>query len=303
MENSSCGGNNCKKCGSSLEELSKTHPCFRKNSSLSVGRVHLPVSPVCNIQCAFCNRVKNNNEQRPGVTKTVIKPEEASRVVDTALEICPDITVAGIAGPGDTLATHDAIDTFRLVHEKHPELINCMSTNGLLLERYAKELVDVGVLTITVTVNAVDPEILQHICEWIVLDGRRYSGKAGAKILIEAQKRGIAEAVKLGAVVKVNMVLIPGLNDCHVADVARTVSDLGASMMNLIPLIPQGRLSAFPIPTCAELKTARESAEEYIPVFRHCQRCRADAVGIPGSIELSDKIYRNVSAANTFSHG
>ena len=80
------------------------------------GRVHLPVSPVCNIQCRFCQRAFNKTEDRPGVSAGSLKPEEAAGLVKRALEICPEITVAGIAGPGDTLATYHALEPFELIH-------------------------------------------------------------------------------------------------------------------------------------------------------------------------------------------
>lgn|GEM_PF-6541677 len=49
-------------------------------------------------------------------------------ILRNALKVCPDIKVAGIAGPGDTLATDDAIRTFRLIKEEFPQLLRCMST-------------------------------------------------------------------------------------------------------------------------------------------------------------------------------
>lgn len=286
-----------------LAHVANRHPCFGGGPNMNRGRVHLPVSPACNIQCAFCSRTRNGTEQRPGVTAEILSPDEAADIVDRALELCPEITVAGIAGPGDTLATHHAIDTFQRIKERHPELINCLSTNGLLLEQYAEELIDAGVRTITVTVNAVDPEILKHICLWVVKDGKKYEGAEGAAILIEAQKRGIAKISALGALVKINMVLVPGINDGHVEEMARTVKELGAHFINIIPLIPQYQLAHLPEPTCEELHAARERAEAYLPVFRHCQRCRADACGIPGKIDVADQLYAIRQVATTFSHG
>lgn len=289
--------------GAPLEHVANRHPCFGGGPGMNRGRVHLPVSPSCNIQCAFCNRTRNTTEQRPGVTAQLLTPEQAADAVDRALELCPQITVAGIAGPGDTLATHHAIDAFRLIQQRHPELINCLSTNGLLLERYAQELIEAGVRTVTVTVNAVDPEILKHICLWVNCDGKRLEGAQGAAVLIEAQKRGIAKMASLGALIKINMVLVPGIHDGHVEEVARTVKALGAHFLNIIPLIPQYRLANVPEPTCEELYRARERAEQYLPVFRHCQRCRADACGIPGQSELADQLYGGLRAQPTFSHG
>jgi nitrogen fixation protein NifB len=109
------------------------------------------------------------------------------------------------------LATHHALETFAIIHREFPDLINCLSTNGLLLERYAEELLRIGVRTITVTVNAVDPVILDKICSRVVLDGKSYEGIAGASVLIEAQKRGIKKAAHLGALIKINIVLIPSI--------------------------------------------------------------------------------------------
>ncbi|SHH54322.1 nitrogen fixation protein NifB [Sporobacter termitidis DSM 10068] len=286
-----------------LEKISGQHPCFSGKSNMNKGRVHLPVSPTCNIQCKFCKRSLNKTEQRPGVTNQILTPEKALEILEKALELCPDITVAGIAGPGDTLATPYALETFRLIKERHPELINCLSTNGLLLERYADELWEAGVKTITVTVNAVDPYIQAQICSFIFLGDRVYEGVEAAQLLIDAQKRGIRKMAALGAVVKINIVLIPGVNDDHIADIAETVSQLGASIINIIPLIPQHEMADFEEPGCQELSEARAVAEEYLPVFRHCQHCRADAVGIPGKGDLSHLLYEFGGQEQTFSHG
>jgi nitrogen fixation protein NifB len=286
-----------------FEHIANRHPCFSGGANMKNGRVHLPVSPTCNIQCRFCKRTFNKLEQRPGVTNKLLSPEEAAEIVDKALEICPEITVAGIAGPGDTLATTHAIETFRLINEKHAELINCLSTNGLLLEKYAEEIYKVGVKTVTVTVNAVNPEILQCICSHVIIDGKRYLGVEGASILIEAQKRGIKKMADLGAMIKINIVLIPGINDFHIAEIAKTVQALGASIINIIPLIPQHEFMHAKAPTCKELNAARLVAEEFLPVFKHCQHCRADACGIPGKGDLADLLYEYRQIEQTFSHG
>lgn len=290
--------------GATLKELAREHPCFGGEAHYKFGRIHLPVSPQCNIRCRFCVRSFNQNEQRPGVTQTILSPERALEVVDKAVSLCPELRVVGIAGPGDTLATPHAIETFRLVHERYPTLILCLSTNGLQLPRYAKELAEVGVRTITVTVNAVDPAIQNEICRHIELDGVAYTGLGAAERLIAAQKEGIAAAVALGMAVKVNTVLVPGVNDGHIEEIAKTVAGLGASIYNLIPLIPQGAFRDTPAPDCELLNAAREQAEPYLDVFRHCKHCRADAFGIPGSQrDLSALLYEGERVEEPFSHG
>ncbi|GHU09400.1 putative nitrogenase cofactor biosynthesis protein NifB [Spirochaetia bacterium] len=289
-----------------FSHVANLHPCFSGDANMNRARIHLPVSPLCNIQCRFCKRSFNKNERRPGVTAELLKPEAAVEVVSRALEMYPEITVVGIAGPGDTLATTHALETFALIHEKFPSLINCLSTNGLLLERNAEAVQKAGVQTLTVTVNAVDPVILDKICSRVFLDGVNYQGVEGAALLIEAQKRGIKKAAGLGMLIKINIVLIPSVNGSHIAEIARTVKEAGAGIINIIPLIPQHEFEGFPEPDCFVLDEERRAAEQFLPVFRHCQHCRADAIGIPGKGDrtIADLLPPGYSGIEqTFSHG
>ncbi|MBQ1802732.1 radical SAM protein [Lachnobacterium bovis] len=287
----------------SYKNLQNSHPCFggQKNNA---GRIHLPVSPGCNIACKFCDRTINDVDERPGVTSKILQPEECVEVLEKALKICPSIKVAGIAGPGDTLATDNAIRTFEIIKEKFPKLIKCMSTNGLLLNERAEELIKVGVDSLTVTVNAVDPEIESKLNSYIIYHGKKIEGIEAAEILIKNQLEGIKKIAKAGITIKVNTVLVPEINGNHIEEIAKTVKEAGASIYNIIPLIPQYQLKDCEAPTCPQIDEARTRASKYIDVFRHCQRCRADAVGIPGKSEYGDQIYqRRLRIKETFSHG
>ncbi|MDF2800560.1 MAG: nifB [Anaerocolumna sp.] len=284
------------------KDLKNLHPCF--GSIPNTGRIHLPVCPGCNIQCNFCDRKINDYEKRPGVTASILDPKEAANILDEALKVCPSITVAGIAGPGDTLASDKAIETFKIIKETHPDLLKCMSTNGLLLAERAEELIELGIDSLTVTVNAVDPWILTKIVSGIVYHGKYVEGIEAAEILIHNQLEGIRKMASTGTTIKVNTVLINEINRHHIKDVARAVKEAGATMYNIIPLIPQHKLSDFEEPGCADIDGARREAGEYIDVFRHCQRCRADAIGIPGILEVADQIYKGrIKFKETFSHG
>lgn len=287
-----------------FENIQRQHPCFAKGGMAKTGRIHLPVSPGCNIGCVFCCPAVNDNKQAPAVTRKIMKPEQAVSLVSRSLELCPSIKVVGIAGPGDTLATDKALETFRQVGKAHPQLLKCMSTNGLLLPERVEELVQVGIDTLTVTVNAVDPAIEAQLNTHIIYHGKRIEGQPAACILIENQLKGIKLAAQAGITVKVNTVLAPGINDSHIEDIAKAVSEAGATIYNIIPLIPQGKLENVEPPTCKQIDAARQKAEKHLPVFRHCQHCRADAIGIPGEKDYGDQIYlRRVAGKETFSHG
>ncbi|MDR3233734.1 MAG: radical SAM protein [Planctomycetaceae bacterium] len=288
----------------SITEIAARHPCFASGRPNNKGRIHLPVSPGCNIECCFCNRQLNTTEQRPGVAAQIISPQQAVEVVRRSVQAVPEITVVGIAGPGDTLATPYALETFRLIADEFPQLIMCMSTNGLLLEDKAEELIDVGINTLTVTVNEVFPETLSKICGRITYKNQIYEGKEAAQILIEKQLAGIRRVTQTGMIVKVNTVLVSEINRGHIEKIAQTVKEAGASLYNIIPLIPQHKLSHCKVPLCSEIDLARSEAERHIPVFRHCQHCRADAIGIPGGRDYGEQIYqKRISMENTFSHG
>lgn len=286
--------------------LEGRHPCFSSTPEghAASARLHLPVSPGCNIACRFCKRDFNRHEQRPGVAARLLTPEQALVVVGRALRLCPNINVVGIAGPGDPLCTPHALQTFRLVHAAYPDLIKCLSTNGLMLPASADDILAAGVSTITVTVNAVDPEIQAEISPTIVYQRQRLEGHEAARRLIANQLSGIALVVARGATVKVNTVLIPGVNDGHVAEVARRVAEAGAQIINVIPLIPQHGFADLLPPDALAVHRAREAARRHLAVFSHCQRCRADACGVPGISDFSAELYGDTLVAEpTFSHG
>ena len=289
-----------------FSEIANNHPCFGSGRA-TAGRIHLPVCPGCNIACRFCERSLNTTENRPGVTGKILKPEETIPLIKKALEISPEIRVAGIAGPGDTLASDNAIKTFRLIGKEFPQLIKCMSTNGLLLSERAQEIIDAGIDTLTVTVNAVDPEIEAQLNDYIIFHGKKIEGVEGAKILIKNQLEGIKKIAEAGITIKVNTVLVPRINGAHIEEIAKAVSAAGAKKYNIIPLIPTAKLSEEPAPTCQEIHAARDAASKHIELFLHCNHCRADAVGIPGKTEFSNILYAklgsNDSIKENFSHG
>jgi len=257
------------------------HPCFSEAAHSRYGRVHLPVARDCNIGCKYCLRSLNLTEDRPGVSEKIISPAEALEKVSEARgRYC--ITVAGIAGPGESLANEETFETFRLIEKHHPDLIKCLSTNGLLLSDKIALLKELRVGTVTVTVNTLDAAIGAEIYGFVNFNGKTYTGEEGAALLIERQKAGVETAVKAGFTVKINTVLIPEINKEQVFAIAKEYSALGAHIMNIIPLIPVSQMKERRPPTCGELQEARNACEACINQFRKCRQCRADACGIPG---------------------
>lgn len=254
--------------------------------------MHLPVAPRCNIQCNYCNRKYDcSNESRPGVTSEVLTPSEAADKVGLVLERIPELKVIGIAGPGDPLANEATYETISKVRDRFPDLTLCISTNGLALPGNAKRLYDLGVRFVTITMNALDPEIGAKVYGRVILDGKELRGIEAASALIERQLRGLKECVDLGMVVKINVVMIPAINADHIPELVRKVKGMGAYTVNILPLIPvEGTpFESMEAPTPEMRKSLMDSCGELgIRVMRHCKQCRADAIGLLGQDRSSE---------------
>ena len=270
------------------------HPCFSKEAHQKHGRVHLPVAPRCNMQCNFCNRKYDCiNESRPGVTSTVLTPPQALAYLDHVLSSRPEISVVGIAGPGDPFANPDeTMQTLRLVRRKYPRLMLCVATNGLGVGPYIDELAQLQVSHVTVTITAIDPEIGSEIYAWM-RDGKRpLRGEEAASLLIARQTEALVRLKSRGMVVKINSIIIPGVNDEHIPDIARKVGGMGADIMNCMPLVPVKGAVFEELPPPDTLTTARVRLQsgQHLPQMTHCARCRADAVGYVGESVTTEQI-------------
>ena len=273
---------------------SSKHPCFSKDAHHKFGRIHLPVAPRCNIQCNFCNRKYDcMNESRPGVTSTVLDPRQAVDYLTSVVEKRPEITVMGIAGPGDPFANaEETMETLRLTRDRFPEMILCLASNGLGIGPHIDELATMNVSHVTITMNAVDPKIGAKIYSWVRDHKTPFRGEAGAELLLERQLDAIRRMKALGMVVKINSIIIPGINDHHIPEVAKVVAELGADIQNCMALVPvKGAVfEDLPAPDGLMTSRARLLSGEHLAQMTHCARCRADAVGLINEQMTTDQL-------------
>ncbi len=268
------------------------HPCFNAKAKGQYGRIHLPVAPKCNIKCNFCDRKYDCvNESRPGVTSNILTPEQAGVYMQRVLEKEPRITVAGIAGPGDPFANgEETMATMRMVRQNHPEMILCVSSNGMNIGPYVEELAEIEVSHVTITVCAVDPAIGEKVYAWVKDGNVVYHGKQGAELLLSRQLGAIKKLKAHNITVKVNCIVIPGINDHHVEDVAKMMKELGVDLLNCMAMFPNVNTPFGNIeqPSKKTMEEIRVVGEKYLPQMRHCTRCRADAVGLLGDDKTED---------------
>jgi len=299
-EDKPAGGCSAGSCGSTDDQVNRlpdhirekveNHPCYSEKAHHYFARMHVAVAPACNIQFHYCNRKYDcANESRPGVVSELLTPAQAVKKTMAVAANIPQMTVLGIAGPGDPLANPErTFETFRELSEKAPDIKLCVSTNGLALPDAVDELAKHNIDHVTITINCVDPEVGAKIYPWIYWNNRRIKGVKAAKILIEQQQKGLEMLVERGILVKVNSVLIPGVNDEHLKEVSRIVKAKGAFLHNVMPLIAEAEHGTFygvmgqRGPSPEELSDLQDACAGDMNMMRHCRQCRADAVGMLG---------------------
>ncbi|MGC8659684.1 MAG: NifB/NifX family molybdenum-iron cluster-binding protein, partial [Desulfomonilaceae bacterium] len=236
--------------------------------------------------CNYCNRRYDCvNESRPGVSSAILNPSQAVEYLEKILAEVPNISVVGIAGPGDPFATPElTIRTLNLVRDKFPHLLMCLASNGLNVLPYLEDLKRLKLSHVSITINAVDADVGEKIYSWI-RDGKViYRGRKAAEILLERQIGTVRALKEAGIIVKINTVTIPGINDSHVLEVSRKMAELDVDIQNCMVIYPNKGTPFENIrePSPEAISGLRKEAEKFLPQMRHCARCRADAVGLLG---------------------
>lgn len=125
---------------------------------------------------------------------------------------------------GEPLIRKDIVDVVRAVSTHAPKADLSMTTNGLLLERYAEKLYEAGLRRVNVSVHSLKRERYKFITG---VDG------------LERAVRGLEAAIKAGLKAKVNALVLMGVNEDEVFDLLEFSHKVGA-VLQLIELIPVG---------------------------------------------------------------
>jgi nitrogen fixation protein NifB len=209
-------------------------------------------------------------------------PQEAINRATTELKRISKLKIVAISGPGEPLANEETFVTLKEIRNKHKDVKFCLSTNGVKLEENAEILYEIGIESVSVSVSALNPNIVSKIYEWANIDGQLLKGRKMAELILQKQLKGIEKTVELGMIVKVNTILIPDINMLEMKDLSKRLANTGVSLQNIVPLISNPSIPDLKPPTENELVDARRIASEHLPQFTHCKQCRSDVVGIPG---------------------
>lgn len=174
--------------------------------------LRISITNRCNVNCFYCHHdgiVAQDYE---------MTPDEIYRVAKIAKDI--GIEKIRLSG-GEPLIREDVIEIVKKISSLNFRDIS-ITTNGVLLEKYAKDLVDAGLNRVNVSFDTLNQETYKFITK------RDYMEKA---------KNGIRRAVEAGLnPVKVNMVVMKGINDEEICEMFRFCRKNGV-VLQLIELL------------------------------------------------------------------
>lgn len=174
--------------------------------------LRISITNRCNVDCFYCHH-----------DGMILKSSEmAVEEISRLLKIAKDINIEKIRiSGGEPLVRKDIVEIIRETRKYDFKDIS-ITTNGVLLKKYAKDLYGAGLNRVNVSLDTLNPETYNFITR---------------KNNLQLVKEGIIEAANAGlAPIKVNMVVMEGINDTEIWDMFNFCKENGA-ILQLIELI------------------------------------------------------------------
>jgi len=228
----------------------------------------LMVAPYCNIMCNFCSKdsdcICNGND--PGYLSKSMTPRQAVNWAVNSASKNKRVKIIKISGPGEPLYNFQVFETLRRLNSSLEDCILCICTNGLLLKEKAREISQLNVKIVEVSINAVFADSFTKLYSRIVNNGDVLSASAQtAEYMLKRQFEGIEACLELGMEVKVNTVYFPGINDRDIMEISNRCLRLGINHMCIISGSPRGKFRGIRMPTLAELASVQQEVSKIIP--------------------------------------
>jgi len=168
--------------------------------------IRVSVTSRCNFRCLYC-MPNTPFEWEPH--ENILSYEEMFEFLRLAIdEGVKKIRLTG----GEPLLRKD-LDVFvKMLHDYKPDLDLALTTNGYYLKEYAKKLKDAGLKRVNISLDSLKPEVAAKIAQKDVLN----------KVI-----EGIDEAIKVGLKVKLNTVVMGGINDGEIVGLLEWAKNRG----------------------------------------------------------------------------
>ena len=166
----------------------------------------------CNINCIYCHHDGMQS------SKNEMTSDEISRICEIAKKI--GVRKIRLSG-GEPLIRKDIVEIISKISKIGFEDIS-LTTNGILLEKYARQLKDAGLNRVNVSLDTLNSKTYEFITK---------------KDYLKHSKKGILKSTEVGLYpVKINMVIMKDINEYEIKDMFRFCRDNGI-VLQLIELI------------------------------------------------------------------
>ena len=166
----------------------------------------------CNVNCIYCHHDGMRS------SKNEMTPDEIYKICQIAKRI--GVRKIRLSG-GEPLIRKDIVEIISKINSIGFYDIS-ITTNGILLEKYAKDLKEAGLDRVNVSLDTLNPETYEFITK---------------KDYLEAAKKGILKSVEVGLYpVKINMVIMRDINEHEIKDMFNFCKD-NNMVLQLIELI------------------------------------------------------------------
>ena len=185
---------------------------IKDNFDRPILSLRITITNRCNVNCIYCHHDGMRS------SKNEMTPDEIHKISQIAKRI--GVRKMRLSG-GEPLVRKDIVEIVSKINSVGFKDIS-MTTNGIFLEKYAKDLKEAGLDRVNVSLDTLNPETYEFIT---------------TKDYLESAKKGILKSVEVGLYpVKINMVIMKGINEHEVKDMFKFCKE-NNMVLQLIELI------------------------------------------------------------------
>ena len=186
-----------------------------------INYLRMSITDRCNLRCVYCTYWKEWQKRPPA---EILRYEELLRLAAIAAE--KGISKVRVTG-GEPLVRRGVVDFLRQLHQVPGITKVCLTTNGVLLRELAPDLYDTGLRHLNISLDTLRRERYRQI-----------TGRDNLAAVLDSLER----AASLGFhPIKINCVVLKGINDDEVLDIARLAREhpLQVRFIELMPTTSQ----------------------------------------------------------------
>lgn len=172
--------------------------------------LRISVTDRCNFRCTYCMPKSEYENFDFLPRKDILSYEEMAKIVKILIPL--GLKKVRITG-GEPLLRKDLSKLVSMIRGLSDEIDIAITTNGVLLSKYAKELAEVGLSRVTVSLDAFSDRLFKEMSD---------SNYSVAEVL-----QGVSCAIDEGLPVKVNSVIKRGKNESEIITLVKHFGPLG----------------------------------------------------------------------------